>query len=89
MIYKSHYIELWVNGNLVELESQDSVNVRFNNVLSDPTKITSSQAEYSFEFELPCTPTNNKIFNYANDLAKLIRCPSPPESVADIRAKVK
>lgn len=71
MIYKSHYIELWVNGNLVEFESQDSVNVRFNNVLSDPTKITSSQAEYSFEFELPCTPTNNKIFNYANDLAKL------------------
>ena len=71
MIYKSHYIELWVNGNLVEFESQDSVNVRFNNVLFDPTKISSSQAEYSFEFELPCTPTNNKIFNYANDLAKL------------------
>ena len=71
MIYKSHYIELWVNGNLVELESQDSVNVRFNNVLFDPTKISSTQAEYSFEFELPCTPTNNKIFNYANDLAKL------------------
>lgn len=71
MVYKSHYIELWVNGKSVEFESQDSINVRFQNVLFDPTKISSTQAEYSFEFELPCTPNNNKIFNYANDLAKL------------------
>ena len=71
MVYKSHYVELFVNGHRVELESQDSVNVRFNNVLFDPTKISSTQAEYSFEFELPCTPVNNKIFDYANDLAKL------------------
>lgn len=71
MIYKSHLVELWVNGSKVEFESQDSVNIRFNNVLQDPTKISSSQAEYSFEFELPCTPTNNKIFDYANNLSKL------------------
>ena len=71
MVYKEHLIELWVNGEKVELESQESVNVRFNNILFDPTKISSTQAEYSFEFELPCTPKNNKIFNYANDLAKL------------------
>ena len=71
MVYKSHYIELWVNGHLVDLESQDSLNVRFQNTLFDPTKISSTQAEYSFEFELPCTKNNNKIFNYANDLAKL------------------
>lgn len=71
MVYKSHLVELWVNGSKVELESQDSVNVRFNNVLSNPTKISSTQAEYSFEFELPCTPVNNKIFNYANNLSKL------------------
>lgn len=71
MIYKSHLVELWVNGNKVEFESQESVNIRFNNVLFDPTKITSSQAEYSFEFELPCTPKNNKIFDYANNLSKL------------------
>jgi len=71
MIYKSHYIELWVNGNSVEFESQESINVRFQNVLFDPTKIASTQAEYSFEFELPCTPVNNRIFDFANDLAKL------------------
>lgn len=70
MIYKSHYIELYVNGQRVEFESQDSLNIRFQNVLYDPSKISSTQAEYSFEFELPCSPTNNRIFDYANVLAK-------------------
>ena len=71
MIYKEHLIELFVNGKKVELEDQKSVNVRFNNTLIDPTKISSTQAEYSFEFSIPCTPNNNKIFDYANNLSKL------------------
>ena len=71
MIYKEHYIELIVNKQQVELSSQDSINVRLNNVISDPTKMSSTQAEYSFEFEIPSTPTNDKIFDYANSLAKL------------------
>jgi hypothetical protein len=70
MIYKEHLIELWVNGSKVELEDQKSLNMRFNNVLIDPTKISNTQAEYSFEFEIPCTPNNNKIFDYANVLSK-------------------
>lgn len=70
MVYKEHYIELFVNGRMLELESQESVNIRFNNVLLDPTKITSTQAEYSFSFDIPCTPENNKTFDYANNLAK-------------------
>lgn len=71
MIYKEHLIELYVNGNKVELEDQKSLNLRFNNVLFDPTNISSTQAEYSFEFEIPQTPKNNIIFDYANNLAKL------------------
>ena len=71
MIYRSHYIELFVNGERVEFKSQKDVNIRFNSVLQDPTKITYTQAEYSFSFTLPCTPTNNKIFDYANNLSKL------------------
>ncbi len=71
MIYKEHYIELFVNGKSVEFDSQKDVNIRFNSVLQDPTKITYTQAEYSFSFDLPCTPTNNKIFDYANNLSKL------------------
>lgn len=70
MIYKEHYIQLVVNGNIVELEDQKSLNMRFNNVILDPTKISSTQASYSFEFEVPATPNNNRIFDYANNLAK-------------------
>lgn len=71
MVYKEHLIELYVNGKKVELEDQESINIRFNNVLFDPTKISSTQAEYSFEFELPATPRNNVIFDFANNLGKL------------------
>jgi len=71
MVYKSHYIEIYVNGNLLELESQDSLNLRFQNTIYDPEKISSTQAEYSFEFEIPSTPNNDKIFDYANNLSKL------------------
>lgn len=71
MIYKEHLIELFVNGQKMDLESQKSLNLRFNNVLYNPEKISSSQAEYSFEFELPSTPVNDKVFDYANNLSKL------------------
>lgn len=71
MIYKEHYVELIVNKQQVEFTSQSDINIRLNSVINDPTKIGYSQAEYSFEFELPSTPTNNKIFDYANNLAKL------------------
>lgn len=71
MIYKEHYIELFVNGHQIDLEDQKSLNMRFNNVLYDPTKISSTPAEYSFEFEVPATPNNNKIFDYANNFSKL------------------
>ena len=70
MVEKNHYIELWVNGKLVEVESQDDINIRFNNVLQDPSKVTSNQGEYSFSFDLPCTSINNQIFNHANVLSK-------------------
>ncbi len=70
MIYREHYIELFVNGQAVEFESQKDVSIRFNNVLQDPTKISYTQAEYSFSFDLPCSPTNNKIFDHANVLSK-------------------
>ena len=71
MVYREHLVELFVNGEKMELESQNSLNLRFNNTLYDPEKITSTQAEYSFEFELPSTPHNDKVFDYANNLAKL------------------
>lgn len=85
MVYKEHYIEIYVNGKLLELESQDSLNLRFQNTIYNPEKITSTQAEYSFEFEIPSTPNNDKIFDYANNLAKLnkFRCRFDAEVYGD------
>ena len=71
MIYKQHYIELFVNGERLELESQKSLNMRFNRTIYNPTRISSTQAEYSFSFDIPSTPNNDRIFDYANNLAKV------------------
>lgn len=71
MISNVHYIELYINGELIELESQDSLNLRINNVLFDPTKTTTTQAEYSYSFDIPSTPNNDRILNYANNLSRI------------------
>ena len=70
MVSNNHYIELYVNKELIELESQDSLNLRINNVLFNPTKTTTTQAEYSFTFDIPSTPNNDKALDYANNLSK-------------------
>lgn len=71
MITNQHFIEIYINGNLLELESQDSLNLRISDVLFNPTKTTTTQATYSFSFTIPSTPVNDKIFDYANNLSKL------------------
>ena len=71
MISSRHYIELWVNGKMVELEDQDSLGIRLNAVLFNPTKVTTTKSEYSFSFDVPSTPNNDRIFNYANNLSRL------------------
>lgn len=70
MIYKAHYLELYINGKLADIESQESLNLRIDNVLFEPTKTTTKQIEYSYSFSLPATPNNNKIFDHANVLSK-------------------
>lgn len=70
MIYKEHQIQLIVNGENVELKSQKDFNLTLNNTIFDPKELSSTQAEYSFEFTIPATPNNNKVFNYANCLDK-------------------
>ena len=71
MLHKNHNISIIVNGKYIELGSQSQLNLRINNVVYNPEKISSTQAEYSYEFELPATPNNNKVFDYANNLSKL------------------
>jgi len=71
MISNVHYLELYVNGELIELVSQESLNLRINNILFDPTKTTTTQAEYSYSFDIPSTPNNDRILNYANNLSRI------------------
>lgn len=71
MISNVNYIELYINKQLMELKSQDSLNLRINNVLFNPAEVSTTQAEYSFSFSIPSTPNNDKILNYANNLSKL------------------
>ena len=70
MITKRHHISIYVNGNEVELYSQDDLNLRINNKLYDPSKISTSTSEYSFSFDLPKSKVNNKIFDFADVHAK-------------------
>ena len=65
----NHTLEIIVNGVPIDLY-EDGVNLRMNRVINDPTKISTTQAEYSFTFDLPITQMNSKAFNYANVSAK-------------------
>lgn len=71
MISNQHYISLYINKELIELESQDSLNLRINNTLFNPVKTTTTQAEFSYSFNIPSTPNNDRILDFANNLSKL------------------
>lgn len=66
MLTSNHYISLYVNNQLIDLEDQGSLNLRMNDVLFDPENTKTSQATYSFTFKVPATENNNKIFGFAN-----------------------
>jgi hypothetical protein len=65
----NHSLEIYVNGIAIDL-FDEGVNLRLNKVLTDPTKIATNPAEYSFTFNLPITDNNAKAFNYANISSK-------------------
>lgn len=71
MTTNNHYIELWINMQPIEIESQDSLNLRLNNVLFNPTETSTKQGEYSYSFDIPSTPNNDRVLEYANNLSKL------------------
>lgn len=71
MIQSRNTIAIIVNYEEVEIYDQESLNLRLNAVLYDPSKITSTQGEYSFSFNLPITSKNSRIFGFANVLPKL------------------
>ena len=71
MLQSNSTLDIIVNGQMVDILDRSSINLRINSVIYNPTEIKSKQAEYSFSFNLPTTPNNNRIFDYANELSKL------------------
>ena len=65
-IEKVHTIAIYVNGDLIDIDNQNQLNLRINNTVIDPTSLSTTQSEYSYEFDLPVTPNNNRIFDFAN-----------------------
>lgn len=70
MIQNNHTISLMVGGRSLDLDGTDSLNLRMNTVLYDPTKIVNKTGEYSFSFSLPITKTNAEIFDHADIASK-------------------
>lgn len=71
MLNSIHEVSIIVNGEMVDIYSLEKLNLRLQNVIFDPISISTKTGEYSFSFELPATSKNNRIFNYANNSAKL------------------
>lgn len=67
----NHQIDITVNNQSIELFDAEKLNLRLNNVLFVPEEMTAKTGEYSFSFEIPATPRNNLIFNFANNMSKL------------------
>lgn len=71
MLYKRFFVTIVVNGQELEIFSQDDLNLRINNNIFNPEKIASSTSEYSFTFSVPKSAKNKKIFDYADNLSKV------------------
>lgn len=71
MIHDNHFISIYIGGRQLDITDQKSLNLRINNILFDAATLLTTQAEYSFSFDLPATPNNNRIFDYADNFAKI------------------
>lgn len=62
-------VEIYIEKQLADT-FQDDLGMRLNLILNNPEKLTYTQSEYSFTFDLPATKNNIKLFNFANVLSK-------------------
>lgn len=84
-MHRVHHTDIVVAGEAVDLFSQESLNLRMNAELYDPSEISTTQGDYSFEFEIPASPRNCRLFGFANVFdksAKFMRS-YPCQIVAD------
>ena len=69
MLTNNHNIIIQINNQNVDLF--DDIDITFQRLINDPTKIQTTNTTYSYSFELPKSPNNCKVFNYANIPSKL------------------
>lgn len=62
-------IEISIDGQIVELS--DNASITLSSTLQSVGKIETLDGEYSFSFDIPTTPHNNKILGFKNDLDTL------------------
>lgn len=75
MITFNDDIVIEINGQ--EIDLPDASNIRMNLNLFDPLNVNRITNEYSFKFSIPKTNRNIKIFNFANDTAKVNKFVAP------------
>lgn len=59
-------IELYINNTLCDINNPESLGVRLNRVLINPSELNTKDAQYSYSITIPSTPQNDAIFGYAN-----------------------
>lgn len=57
-------IEIIIMGEPLDISSD--LSLRLNTVLFSPEKVISDEEKWSFSFEVPCTPKNNRLLGYGN-----------------------
>ena len=59
-------IELYINNQLCDIKSPESLGIRLNRVLINPSELNTKDAQYSYTILLPASSVNNEIFGYKN-----------------------
>lgn len=62
-------MDIFVNKQRLDISDRNTLNLRLNNIINNVITSNTKQSDYSFSFNIPCTPQNNLIFNNANELA--------------------
>lgn len=69
MLRKNNKLEIFANNQIVYFADESDLNLRINNTIFNPEKIETTTGEFSYSFDLPICPQNNRIFGYSNNLA--------------------
>lgn len=59
-------VEFYINDRLLDISDAKSLGIKLSRQIFKPAEFTSKDAQMSYKINIPATPTNNNIFNYAN-----------------------